>query len=439
MVRDMIGYTIGALLEMWSFVLIYWGVFGIPIKTHVKDVIKINIAVILLGNIMYCIGAGIQSDNLLGSEIVVCICSVWMMYERRGVRISAYVMAYIIYSIADNICIIFIQRIFGIQPNLFFQGGDVWIRVGEKLSAFLLCVFIGCVLKRKMAGIYQLISWRVYLLIVISLFGITLFLALVTCGIFQDERRSAIVLDKLMFPAILSVFFVVLLCSCIVLMLKKEELQQCIMQTLRKKNEQQEQYGQILCQKTEALQKMRHDIHHHINYMYQAMVNEQYEEVREYLEDLKNEQNIIKQEYDQYFGNQVLDTIMYAMEQSYKSDDISISCKGKVKNNLNIDHIDLCAVFSNLLENAIEACEGCLNDREIIIVASEYQDAFVLEISNPYNQSILKDVIRTSKKNLEEHGFGIQIVREIVEKYQGELNVLCTDDRFYVKVIMHEK
>ena len=128
MVRDMIGYTIGALLEMWSFVLIYWGVFGIPIKTHVKDVIKINIAVILLGNIMYCIGAGIQSDNLLGSEIVVCICSVWMMYERRGVRISAYVMAYIIYSIADNICIIFIQRIFGIQPNLFFQGGDVWIR-----------------------------------------------------------------------------------------------------------------------------------------------------------------------------------------------------------------------------------------------------------------------------------------------------------------------
>ena len=96
-------------------------------------------------------------------------------------------------------------------------------------------------------------------------------------------------------------------------------------------------------------------------------------------------------------------------------------------------------MFSNLLENAIEACEDCLNGCEVEIVASVYQDAFVLEISNSYDQSTMKEGMNTSKHNPEQHGFGLQIVREIVGKYQGELNMSCMDGEFCVKVIMHEK
>ena len=439
MVENMIGYICIVLLEVWSFILIYRGLFGIPVNIHTKDMIKNNIAVILLATVMYWIGIGMQSDNLLGCEIAVCVGSVWMIQERWRVRIPAYVMAYIIYSIADNICTIVIQRISGAQATLFFQGGNMWIRAGETLSVFLVFVLADGLLKRCMAGIYGLISKRVYLLIAISLFVITLFLAFVTFGIFEDERRSVIVLKQLMVPSILAVFLVVFLCSCIVLMLRQKELQRCIMQTLKKKNEQQEQYSQILCQKAEALQKMKHDIHHHINYMYQEIVHEQYEEVRKYLEKLQDEQGVIDQEYKQYFGNRVLDSIVYAMKQSHKCSNLHMSCKGKVKDNLNIEHTDLCAVFSNLLENAIEACEDCLNGCEVEIVASVYQDAFVLEISNSYDQSTMKEGTNTSKHNPEQHGFGLQIVREIVGKYQGELNMSCMDGEFCVKVIMHEK
>ncbi len=439
MAGDVIGYAISVLLEVWSFVLICQGLFGIPIKTRTKDIVKNSIAVILLANVVYWIGMGMKSDNLFGREIVVCLCSIWMIQERRRIRISAYGMAYIIYSIADNICIVLLQRILDVQASLFFQGNDVWLRAGEKLSAFLLFVFIDYILKKRMEGIYHLINWKVYLLIAISLFGITAFLTLVSYSMFQDEEGATIILNNLLLPTILAVFSIVFLCECIVFILKKEELQRYIMQTLRKKNEQQEQYGQILCQKTEALQKMRHDFHHHVNYMYQAMINGDYEAVRKYLEELKEKQNVVEQGYNRFFGNRVLDTVVYSMEQRCKAGNIHISCKGRVRDNLNIDHIDLCAVFSNLLENAIEACEVCECEQQIIVAASEYQGAFMMEISNPCHQSVLKETLKTSKWNREQHGFGIQIVREIVEKYQGELDISCIDNKFCVKVMLHER
>lgn len=437
---DMIGYIISVLVEVWSFVLIYRGVFGISIKTHRKDIVKQSIVVILLVNVMYWIGIQIQYDNLLAREIVVCLCSVWMMQERTRIRISAYGMAYIIYSIVDNICIVLIQQIFGVQAIFSFQENDVWLRIGEKTSVFLLFVCIDYALKMRTIGVYRLINWKVYLLIAISLFNIAVFLAVVSCSsIFRNERKSVIVLDNLLIPTIFAVLLVVFLCSCIVLVLRKEELQQHIMRTLRKKNEQQEQYGRILCQKTVTLQKMRHDMHHHINYMYQAMINGEYEDVRQYLDELKTEQNVIEQEYNSYFGNRVLDTVVYTMEQRCKGSNIHISCKGKVRDDLNIDHVDLCAVFSNLLENAVEASEVCGDDREIVISASVYQDAFMIVISNPYNQSVTKGIMKTCKQNTEQHGFGIRIVREIVERYQGELGISSTDAEFCAKVIMHEK
>ena len=45
--------------------------------------------------------------------------------------------------------------------------------------------------------------------------------------------------------------------------------------------------------------------------------------------------------------------------------------------------------------------------------------------------------LRSKKKEIWKHGFGIQSVKEIVDRYQGEFETCYKGEWFYAKVIIH--
>lgn len=109
------------------------------------------------------------------------------------------------------------------------------------------------------------------------------------------------------------------------------------------------------------------------------------------------------------------------------------------------DRTDLCALYANALDNAIEACMK-LNEtqREISLKSKTGKGLFCLEINNPAPDpdkkppatgtkkqagSLSKKIsergplLPTSKADKPNHGIGLQSMREIIKKYHGSMEI----------------
>lgn len=80
-----------------------------------------------------------------------------------------------------------------------------------------------------------------------------------------------------------------------------------------------------------------------------------------------------------------------------------------------MDAVDLCAVLCNLLDNAYESCLRC-EHRFILLKMRVVSNKVIWKMKNSMN-----DAVESRKPDSFAHGFGMQNMRDIAKKYQGEL------------------
>ncbi|MEG2458070.1 MAG: GHKL domain-containing protein, partial [Bacilli bacterium] len=104
-----------------------------------------------------------------------------------------------------------------------------------------------------------------------------------------------------------------------------------------------------------------------------------------------------------------------------------------------IDMIDISSIFSNLIDNAIEACKK-INDnnreRYITIKSTFINGYLVVRCENSkINKILFKDnKILTSKNDKFIHGIGIESIKSSVKKYNGELKVKNYELKFIANI-----
>lgn len=107
---------------------------------------------------------------------------------------------------------------------------------------------------------------------------------------------------------------------------------------------------------------------------------------------------------------------------------------------IRIEYTDLVTVLANLLNNAIEACEKCdANNRIIIVVIKVINEKeLMISIKNTYSGKIhmIKGRYLSTKKDSENHGFGLENVRNVVDKLNGYIDINNDDDFFAVTVVV---
>ena len=97
----------------------------------------------------------------------------------------------------------------------------------------------------------------------------------------------------------------------------------------------------------------------------------------------------------------------------------------------------ICAILSNLLDNAIEATLllANLEERNLWLTAYTEESIWRLEISNTYSGVVAKDNERfLSAKDDPGHGRGLQRVKELVEKSKGKIEISYDESIFNVVV-----
>lgn len=130
-------------------------------------------------------------------------------------------------------------------------------------------------------------------------------------------------------------------------------------------------------------------------------------------------------------GNNALDAILSAKRALAENHGIRFTSKLRVQENLPIAPEDLCIIFGNALDNAIEACDRLPADAERAIALHLLQDAHTLTciVTNTAPSRRSASFV-TSKADKAQHGFGLNNIREALDKYGVMPEITWEDGRF---------
>ena len=139
-------------------------------------------------------------------------------------------------------------------------------------------------------------------------------------------------------------------------------------------------------------------------------------------------------------GNQVLDTLLTGKSLYCQKHDIGLTCVADGTLLDFMDVMDICTVFGNALDNAIE-CEKAIPDREkrLIHVSVSRQKGFLLLRFENYCEGVLQfedGLPVTTKKDRSYHGYGLKSIRQTAKKYGGTVTVRAERNWFELRVLL---
>ncbi|WP_240495750.1 GHKL domain-containing protein [Thermoanaerobacterium sp. PSU-2] len=184
--------------------------------------------------------------------------------------------------------------------------------------------------------------------------------------------------------------------------------------------------------------KNKHELKNNILILYELIRQMKYKDAEEflktYIDDISS--SLIKVDT----GNDILDLLLYSKISKAIKKDISVRfiCTVDLKIRQKVVN-DVCSILGNLIDNATEECERLKNDRkmEIILNSDPVDYIFVVKntwaVSDYVKQNILCDGFTTKGTG---RGNGLSIVRDIVKRYDGDININIDDEYFSVTVLI---
>ncbi len=181
----------------------------------------------------------------------------------------------------------------------------------------------------------------------------------------------------------------------------------------------------------EAVRRQMHDFKNHLRTL-DGLVKGN-EEAEKYIDELL--QTSYAQARECRCGNSVIDAIINCKFAEARERGITMNYNISVDNPLPVAAVDLCAILSNQLDDAIEACEKTPEDRRQIDVEILQRNRLVyFKVVNdapgdPFDE---KRRLRTTKDASDGlHGLGIANILDAARRNGGELKNEYKDGKFY--------
>ncbi len=185
----------------------------------------------------------------------------------------------------------------------------------------------------------------------------------------------------------------------------------------------------------QEIRMMRHEMKNQMLRLQGYLDEEDYPKIRNQLKDWFD--GIAKVKHLHFTPNQSVNSLL-----SYKyrqAEEKGVSCEFQVElpPNLAIDEYDLTSLLGNILDNAIEACDYCPEQKHIFLRISFRKRCLFLICENTIDG--LHRSFETRKVDTDNHGFGRICIQDIVNKYDGELNESWQEKSFIMELTLFEK
>lgn len=201
--------------------------------------------------------------------------------------------------------------------------------------------------------------------------------------------------------------------------------------------ETQAQYLDYIIKRDEELRRFRHDYRAHIIIMRDMVEKGNIDGLLKYIDETENV--IGRNNTQKYTGNSTIDAIVNNLLVKIEKEGIDFQISGQIMGDTDTKIFDIGVCIYNILLNAVEACEKLEGvDRMIKFDIEQFQKRVYLKISNScMEQDMPKTtVLKTSKKDILNHGIGSRNVQQIVEKNGGKVIYSVKSKLFITEILI---
>ena len=180
-----------------------------------------------------------------------------------------------------------------------------------------------------------------------------------------------------------------------------------------------------------------HEYKNQISCIESLLDKKQYSKLEEYVKkiysSLNNESDAINT------NNVIVNAILNTKYQEADAKGIVFVFRVNDLSELKIKDEDVVTILSNLLNNAIEACETCEDKKVIKFKFVKENDMIIIAVKNTFNYDLKYEngeIKSTKTANVDEHGVGIKNVLKSIEKYDGSYVIEDKNKEFFFSIII---
>lgn len=238
--------------------------------------------------------------------------------------------------------------------------------------------------------------------------------------VFSQSQNDSILIYTLLISIIMIGVIYLFYRYC--LLLKKNSEETIIKHTMNITSE----YVKRLEAEHNEVKKVRHDIHNQLSALAFLIDNKKYNEAKGIIEKLSNN---LETKRVSLSGNVFIDAVLRQKMYEYKDKTFDLNIQ--VTNDFHMDGNDIISLLSNIIDNACEELNRIQYHQFSIEIKGNSTQLRIIEknASRPNNN------LRTDK-NQSAHGFGLKIIKEIVRKYEGVLEISTDHNEYIISVLL---
>lgn len=200
----------------------------------------------------------------------------------------------------------------------------------------------------------------------------------------------------------------------------------------REKNNQQmflqtishmEEYLQTITSNQKELRKIKHDLMNQMILVRQMLAEKQYDQLAQYLD--QQQEKIQSQTVPCQSGNIYIDSLLHHKQSSHPEITFDLQFS-EMETGLSMDVFTFCSLIGNLMDNAIEAVAKTA-EKWIFFHCILKGNEILIRVKNPIHT--ISD-FKSQKKDLLQHGLGLEIIQTIVNQYDGSIDIDQTNHVF---------
>lgn len=197
---------------------------------------------------------------------------------------------------------------------------------------------------------------------------------------------------------------------------------QAALRSLEQATQAQKNYISEAQRRYKQTKAFRHDIANHLSVLDGLLHNGKVDESKAYLNKLKTVSTSLSFPYQT--GNPVVDILL--SEKLGLAKGITAEVSLLLPRSCGMDDFDLCVIFANALDNAINACQSAKGTKLIRIQGERQGDFYMLAFENT-----------CSDEPLPPAGTGLSNIKSVAEKYHGATLTEKVGQRFSLNVLLN--
>lgn len=411
---------------------IFYETFG---KVRYRGWINVMQFILLLGS-MCLIAYGFSDYFTIRQIAIILIFSVFMVWHVKISLKKSFVLAILFDALllAMDYLIYSVSRWFSLGSELLgqkYQVGQVLASLLAKIILFLLILIIRKWFGKKIMEMMSDTEWLRFLFF--PLFTIATISAMLSVFGYVQTVEQANLLFGIAFGMVGMNIVVFYLINDVV----EREVQMHENKVFQIQAKNQLEMYQSISENFDKQKRKTHEYKNQISCIESLLEKKQYSKLEEYVKkiygSLNNEPDAINT------NNVIVNAIINTKYQEAEAKGIVFAFRVNDLSELKIRDEDVVIILSNLLNNAIEACETREDKKVIKFKFVKEDDMIIIAVKNTFNNNVVYkngEIKSTKTMGIDEHGVGIKNVLKIIEKYGGSYVIEHKKKEFYFSIII---